>query len=65
VGVLEGASNPPVFLPQLVELYQSGELPLDKISKTFDLKDFEAARQAMLSGEVFHSITLTNPAVLC
>jgi aryl-alcohol dehydrogenase len=52
MGVLEGGSNPSVFIPKLVELFESGDLPLDQICKTFDFKDFETCRQVMLSGEV-------------
>lgn len=36
-GILEGDSLPDEFIPQLVEYYKAGKLPVEKISKTFPL----------------------------
>jgi aryl-alcohol dehydrogenase len=50
VGVVEGRSNPPVFLPRLAELVATGRLPVEKLVGTFSLEDVEKAAEAMKAG---------------
>lgn len=42
-GLTEGASNPQVFIPKLVQYYKEGRLPVDKLVKFYDFKDIEKA----------------------
>jgi aryl-alcohol dehydrogenase len=49
-GLAEGASNPPVFIPQLVEYYKQGRLPVDKLVKFYDFKDIDQAFEDSHSG---------------
>mgnify|MGYP001951923916 FL=1 len=42
-GVIEGDSDPDVFLPQLVEWTQSGRLPLEKIVRRYPFADINQA----------------------
>ena len=42
-GLPEGGSNPQVFIPQLVQFYKEGKLPVDKLVKFYDFKDIEQA----------------------
>ncbi|WP_312595809.1 NAD(P)-dependent alcohol dehydrogenase [Brevundimonas sp.] len=42
-GVIEGDSDPDVFLPQLVEWTQSGQLPLEKIVRRYPFADINQA----------------------
>ncbi|MCL2228048.1 MAG: NAD(P)-dependent alcohol dehydrogenase [Oscillospiraceae bacterium] len=42
-GAVEGCSNPKVFIPELVKLYKSGHLPIDKLNKFYDFKDLDKA----------------------
>jgi Zn-dependent alcohol dehydrogenase len=51
-GVSEGDSNPPVFIPRLVELSKKGFILIDKISKRYRVDQFAEAVKAMKSGEV-------------
>lgn len=46
--IVEGDSDPQVFIPQLIALYRAGKLPLDQIVKTFP---FERINDAMASTE--------------
>ncbi|ORY75306.1 S-glutathione dehydrogenase [Leucosporidium creatinivorum] len=55
-GLSEGDSNPPVFIPFLIELFNKGKFPVDKISKTFKFEDLEGALHAMHSGETIKPI---------
>ncbi|MDR3268385.1 MAG: NAD(P)-dependent alcohol dehydrogenase [Tannerella sp.] len=43
MGLTEGASNPQVFIPQLVQFYKEGRLPVNKLVKFYDFKDIEQA----------------------
>ncbi|KAI5476694.1 zinc-binding alcohol dehydrogenase [Pseudohyphozyma bogoriensis] len=47
VGVTEGDSNPPEFIPKLIKLYEEGKFPVDKIAKTFKVEEFEDALHAI------------------
>ena len=42
-GLCEGASNPQTFIPELVQFYKEGRLPVDKLIKFYDFKDIEKA----------------------
>ncbi|ORY87418.1 alcohol dehydrogenase [Leucosporidium creatinivorum] len=57
-GVAEGDSNPPEFIPFLMKLYEEGHFPVDKISKTFPVEQFDDAVAAMKSGDVIKPIIL-------
>lgn len=52
VGVTEGDSIPQVFLPALVELVQSGRMPLQKLVRGFEFSQINEAAAAITSGEV-------------
>ncbi|GAA5899037.1 hypothetical protein JCM8208_002982 [Rhodotorula glutinis] len=55
-GLVEGASNPPVFIPQLMQLYEQGAFPVDTISRTYPVEQYEEALAAMKSGELIKPI---------
>lgn len=42
-GITEGDSNPPLFLPALVDLVRQGRMPLDKIVTHYDFVDINTA----------------------
>jgi aryl-alcohol dehydrogenase len=45
-GVVEGDSQPSHFIPRLIELYQAGKFPLDRLITPFDFTDVNAAMDA-------------------
>ncbi|MGV9796466.1 NAD(P)-dependent alcohol dehydrogenase [Mycobacterium sp. NPDC003449] len=51
-GVVEGDSEPHTFIPRLVGLHRSGELPLDRLITAYPFGDFGQAWSAAKSGEV-------------
>lgn len=55
-GVCEGDSNPPEFVPKLVQLYKDGKFPVDKISKVYDYKELGKAIHDMHDGSVIKPI---------
>ncbi|KXF77247.1 hypothetical protein ATN84_07535 [Paramesorhizobium deserti] len=58
MGIVEGRSNPQVFLPQLAGLVASGRLPVGELVKTFPLEEIERAAEAMKSGEAIKPVLL-------
>ncbi|MEV7076336.1 NAD(P)-dependent alcohol dehydrogenase [Streptomyces sp. NPDC093990] len=50
VGVVEGQSNPPEFLPRLATMVADGRLPVRALVKAFPLGDIERAAEEMRSG---------------
>lgn len=52
VGVLEGSANPKTFIPRLIELWQAGQLPFDRLIEEFPLDQINEAEQASLTGRV-------------
>lgn len=65
VGVVEGDSDPHVFIPRLAELYRRGDLPLEKLVTRYDFEAFDAAWTAATSGTaikpVVTMLTGVNP----
>ena len=51
-GVSEGDSNPPEYIPKLVQMYKEGKFPVDKISKVYSYKQMDEAIHAMHDGTV-------------
>ncbi len=58
VGIVEGQTNPPEFLPQLASLVASGKLPVGELVKTFPLEEIERAADAMKSGEAIKPVLI-------
>ncbi|HEY2418899.1 MAG TPA: NAD(P)-dependent alcohol dehydrogenase [Steroidobacteraceae bacterium] len=56
--IVEGDSDPQIFIPQLVALYQAGKLPLERLVKTFA---FDQINEAMASTE---NGTVIKPVVV-
>lgn len=50
-GIVEGDSDPDVFLPELIELYRQGRFPFDKLVTTMPLSDINEAVAAQHRGE--------------
>ena len=49
-GIVEGDSVPQVFIPQLVQLYQQGRFPFDKLVKFYDLEQINQAAEDSTRG---------------
>ena len=59
-GVVEGDSEPHTFIPQLVQWYRNGELPLEKLVTTFAFSEFAGAWSAAKAGEVVKPVLVTG-----
>ena len=51
VGTNQGDAIPRVFIPQLVALYRSGRLPIDKLVTNFKFENINDAAEASLNGQ--------------
>ena len=58
VGTNQGDAVPRVFIPQLIELYKRGRLPVEKIVTCFDFADINKAAEASLNGSVIKPVLL-------
>ena len=43
MGILEGESIPDLFIPLLIDLYEKGRFPFDKLIKTYPFEDINQA----------------------
>lgn len=50
VGIHQGSSVPKVFIPELIELYKQGRLPLEKLITVYDFQDINKAVEATKKG---------------
>lgn len=57
-GVIEGDSIPGQFIPRLIELYQQGKFPLDRLISTYPLEDIELAIEDMKQGKVLKPVLI-------
>ncbi|MFW9079723.1 NAD(P)-dependent alcohol dehydrogenase [Pseudomonas sp. P2757] len=58
IGSVMGDTLPEVFIPQLVEYYRQGLLPLEKISRLYPLADINQAIDDGISGKVVKAIVV-------
>ncbi|KAK9897850.1 Zn-dependent alcohol dehydrogenase, class III [Cystobasidium minutum MCA 4210] len=58
IGVALGSAHPKTFIPFLIELYEQGRLPIDKLCKTFPISQINEAVQAMKDGTVIKPVVV-------
>jgi len=58
IGVLEGNTSPHTFIPRMIELWQAGRFPFDRLIETFPLSEINEAEQASLEGRVVKPVLL-------
>jgi Zn-dependent alcohol dehydrogenase len=56
--IVEGDSDPQVFIPQLIALYKSGKLPFDRLIKKFPFDQINEAMAASESGDVIKPVVI-------
>ena len=63
-GVVQGDSVSKTFIPKLIDLWQQGEFPFDKLVTTFDSIDaIDDAVNAMSSGEVVKPVVVIDSGI--
>lgn len=62
-GVVQGDSESKTFIPKLIDLWQQGVFPFDKLITRYNSIDsLETAAQAMASGQVIKPVVVIDPA---
>lgn len=62
-GIIEGDSDPDIFIPEMVALFQSGALPFDRMIRTFSFDQINEAIEAQKNGDCVKAVLLmTEPA---
>jgi aryl-alcohol dehydrogenase len=61
-GIVEGDSDPDVFIPELIEHYRAGRFPIDKLIKTYPFEAINEAIADQLAGKVIKPVLLTGAA---
>ena len=56
VGTNQGDANPRVVIPQLIQLYRLGRLPIERIVQTFEFGSINDASAASLDGSVIKPV---------
>jgi aryl-alcohol dehydrogenase len=56
VGVIEGDSIPDEFIPRMIELYQQGRFPFDRLIKRYPFEQINEAIQATHHGDVLKPV---------
>lgn len=56
--VVEGDSNPQLFIPRLIDLHRAGRFPFDKLVKTYPMADINDAFEDSESGETLKPVVL-------
>jgi aryl-alcohol dehydrogenase len=57
-GIAQGDSMPQVFIPQLIDYWRSGRLPLETLVRTYDLADINQAFEDAASGVTVKPVLL-------
>jgi aryl-alcohol dehydrogenase len=55
-GIIEGDAVPNLFIPKLIELYQQGKFPFDKLITFYPFKDINLAVADMEQGRVIKPV---------
>ena len=55
-GVVEGSSQPNVFIPQMIDLYKHGKLPFDKLVTFYKLEDINEAIEDTEKGTTIKAV---------
>jgi aryl-alcohol dehydrogenase len=59
-GIIEGDSDPDVFIPELMELHRQGKLPFDRLVKTYPLSEINQAIADQHAGKCVKVVLLTG-----
>jgi aryl-alcohol dehydrogenase len=56
LNILEGSVDPQVFIPRMIQLWQDGRFPFDRLIEQFPLSEINAAEQSSLAGGVIKPV---------
>jgi aryl-alcohol dehydrogenase len=59
-GVIQGDSVPQIFLPQLIEFYQAGQFPFDRLISFYSFDEIEEAFSDIRSGKTIKPVLMID-----
>jgi aryl-alcohol dehydrogenase len=62
LGIIEGDAVPQLFIPKLIELYQTGQFPFDRLIKFYDFGDINRAIADAKRGETIKPVLRISKA---
>jgi len=62
LGIIEGDAVPQVFIPQLIQLYQKGQFPFDRLVKFYDFSDINRAMADARRGDTIKPVLRISEA---
>jgi aryl-alcohol dehydrogenase len=60
-GILEGSAAPQDLIPRLIELWETGRFPFDRLLETFPLSAINEAEAASAEGRVIKPVLIPDP----
>jgi len=60
IGLVEGDSNPKLFIPELMEHYKAGRFPFDKLITYYDFEDINTAAEDSRKGKTIKPVLRMN-----
>lgn len=57
-GIIEGDSQPDKFIPELIAYYKAGQLPINKMVKTYPLEDIDTAVHEHHTGKCIKAVLI-------
>jgi aryl-alcohol dehydrogenase len=60
-GIIEGDSDPDVFIPQMIDLHRQGRLPFDRLIRTYPFAEINRAIADQHSGDCIKAVLLIDP----
>jgi aryl-alcohol dehydrogenase len=61
IGIIEGEAVPQRFIPQLIDLWQDGRFPFDRLIQEFDFADINKAEKESARGDVVKPVLRMPP----
>lgn len=58
LNILEGSADPKTFIPRMIQLWQDGRFPFDRLIESFPLDQVNEAEQASLQGRTVKPVLL-------
>jgi aryl-alcohol dehydrogenase len=61
IGIIQGDAVPQVFIPKVIELYQDGQFPFDRLIKFYDFPEINRAMAEVRRGDAIKPVLVINP----
>ncbi len=60
INILEGSAKPQVFIPRMIQLWQDGRFPFDRLIQTYPMSQINEAEQSSLSGGTIKPVLIPD-----